>query len=744
MNKKQKSIILFILSLVCVAAMVYVCIFGVNIGGMNRGRVKNIGLGLDLNGGVSVTFETVGETPSQEVLDDTIYKLKLRADAAFASDADVYQEGENRITVEIPDVDDEAAVLESLGNPGSLEFITQYETDNAKVWLTGQDVVNAKEATVTEGEYATPYVVNLQFTEEGQKKFAAATAAATTMADNLLYIVYNGNVVSAPMVTQTINSDSAVVTGMVSLDEAKLLADNISIGSIDVELEVLTSKVVGAKLGEDAIKTSLTAGFIGTLMVMIFMTVVYRVPGFASSIALIAYIALELLAINGFNWVITLPGIAGIILSIGMAVDANIVIFARIKEELATGVTVKSAIKVGFKKATSAIMDGNITTLIAATVLMFLGTGPVKGFAQTLAVGIVVSMITAMVITRALVYLLYNMGFDKVNMYGVAKERKTIDFVGKKKYFITASIMVIVIGLGSLVVNNLRSGSILNFSVEFVGGVSTSVDFEENYSIEEFSETALKDIIKIKGDSDVLVNAIDGSNQYVIRTQELDENVYNDIKAMLVEKYGAIEDSFETVDVSSTISGEMIKNAVIAVSVSVVCILIYIAIRFSNFSFAVGSVCALIHDILIVFGFYALSWITVGNTFIACILTILGYSINATIVVFDRIREYLPEEDDDEEDEYAHAGKPSKKKKDEEVVDIKEITNKSITQTLTRTVYSSFTTLITIVVLYILGVQSIKEFALPLIVGILAGGYSSVCIAGNLWYMMSKKKYEVK
>ncbi len=744
MSKKQKSIIWFVAVLAGIAFMAYVCIFGIEISGMNRGRVKNIGLGLDLNGGVSVTFQTVGEVPSKEVLDDTIYKLKLRADASFDSDADVYQEGDNRITVEIPDVDDEAAVLNSLGNPGSLEFITQYGTDNEKVWLTGQDVVNAKEATISDGNYVTPYIVNMQFTSDGQKKFAEATKAASGMADNRLYIVYNGEIVSAPMVSETINNDSAMITGMASLDEAKLLADNISIGSIDVELEVLTSKVVGAKLGKDAIRTSLTAGFIGTLLVMIFMTVVYRVPGFASAIALVAYILMELLAINGFNWVITLPGIAGIILSIGMAVDANVVIFARIKEELATGVTVKSAIKVGFQKATSAIVDGNITTLIAAIVLMCLGTGPVKGFAQTLAVGIVVSMITAMVITRALVYLLYNMGFDKVSMYGSAKESKIIDFVGKKKYFITASIMVIVIGLGSLVVNNIKNGNVLNFSVEFVGGVSTTVDFEKHYSIEEFSDTALKDIIKLKGDGDVMVNAIDGTNQYVIRTQELDEEIYNSIKDMLVDKYGAIEDSFESVDVSSTISGEMIKNALIAVSVSVVCILIYIAIRFSNFSFAASSVCALIHDILIVLGFYSLSWITVGNTFIACILTILGYSINATIVVFDRIREYLPEEEDeDEEDEYARAGVPLKKKT-VEAVDVKEVVNKSVTQTLTRTLYSSFTTLITIVVLYILGVQSIKEFALPLIVGIVAGGYSSVCIAGNLWYMMSKKKYEVE
>ncbi len=746
MSKKQKSILLFIVSLIGVAALVYVCLFGVTYKGMNKGSAKNIGLGLDLNGGVSVTFEVVGDIPSEEVLNDTVYKLKLRADASFPGvDADVYKEGDNRITVEIPDVDDEEKVLESLGNPGSLEFITELGTENEKVWLTGSDVINAKAINDTEGNYKTPYLVNMEFTEEGQQKFAQATQYASGLVDNMLFIVYNGEVVSAPGVDGQINSSSAVIEGMASTDEAKKLADNICIGSIDLELEVLTSKTVGAKLGADAIETSLLAGTIGTLIVMIFMTIVYRIPGFASSIALVAYIALELLAINGFNWSLTLPGIAGIILSIGMAVDANIVIFARIKEELAMGVEVKSAIKMGFDKATSAIVDGNVTTLIAAVVLMSLGSGPVKGFAQTLAVGIVVSMITAMLVTRILVYLLYYMGFDKVSMYGKAKDVKPIDFVGKRKYFITASVAVILIGLGSLVFNNVRSGHPLNFSVEFVGGVSTTIDFEENYTIDEFNETILKDIIEIKGDSDVLANAIDGTNQYVIRTQELDEEVFNDIKSMLIEKHGAIDGSFDMVDVSSTISGEMLKNAIIAVLVSVACILVYIAFRFSNLSFGASSICALVHDILIVIGFYALSWITVGNTFIACILTILGYSINATIVLFDRIREQLPKEEDEDEDEYARVNVKNKKKVVvEEVVDIREITNKSITQTLTRTLYSSFTTLITIVMLYILGVQSIKEFALPLIVGILAGGYSSVCIAGNLWYMMSKKKYEVK
>lgn len=728
---KQKSIVIFILSIVCTVAMCLVCVYGVNYKGMNKGSAKNITLGLDLQGGVSITFQVVGDTPTDKQMSDTIYKIQLRANE-YSTESEVYQEGDNRITVEIPGEDDAEAVLKKLGNPGSLEFVSDYGKTDEKVWLSGTDVTNAEAMVVTDGSYNTPYVVSLNLSAEGSKKFADATASCI---GESLYIVYDDEVISDPYVSEQINSDSAVITGMASLETAEELAAMIRIGSLDVELETLTSKVVGAKLGEDAISTSLKAALIGTFLVMIFMMIVYRVPGFASAIALVAYIALELLSINGFNWTLTLPGIAGIILSIGMAVDANVIIFARIREELAQSVTVKSAIKIGFQKATSAILDGNITTLIAAIVLMILGSGPVKGFAQTLALGIVLSMFTAMVVTRLLVYCLYYMGFDKVPMYGVAKERKTIDFLKKKNIFIGVSALVILIGLVMLGINHANKGSILNYSVEFKGGVSTTVDFKENYDISEFNDTVLQDIIKIKGNSDVLANAVKGTNQYVIRTQELDESVFNDIKDMLVKDYGAIEESFETVDVSSTISGEMTRDAIIAVIVSVICILIYIAFRFSDIRFASSAVIALVHDILIVLAFYALSWTTVGNTFIACMLTILGYSINATIVIFDRIRENLPPvEYDDDDNPLPIRG----------TVDTYEIANRSITQTLTRTMYSTFTTFITVFVLYILGVPSIKEFALPLIVGILAGGYSSACLTSAIWYMMSKKKYNVK
>ena len=722
--KKSKSSVLFILCVLVIAGLSLLTVFGVTINGMNKGSAKNITLGLELKGGVSVTYEAVGDF-TEEDMKDTVYKLQLRANE-LAAESEVYQEGKNRVTVEIPGATDAEKVLEDLGKPGSLEFITDYGTDNEKVQLTGADVVEAEAGYInsdsnTIGQTSTEYVVSITFGTEAAAKFAEVTKAYL---GKPIYIVYDGEVISYPNVKQAITGGSCTIDGMDSYEEADQLASVLRIGSLKVELNELTSKVVGAKLGDDAISTSLFAGLIGMIIICAFMIFVYRVPGIAASLALILYVPLELLCLNGFDMTLTLPGIAGIILSIGMAVDANVIIFARIKEELAHSTDVHGAIKIGFKKATSAIVDGNVTTFIAALVLMWRGTGPVQGFAQTLAIGIAISMFTAMVVSRALVYLLYHMGAKKVGMYGVYKERKTINFLSKKAICFAISGIVIVAGLVGLAVNQNAKDKALNYSVEFSGGLSTTVEFEEKYSIDEFNDKILPEIIKIAGDSDVIGNEVSGTNEYVIRTKALDASVTTDIHEMLVKDFGAIADSFDEVSVSSTISGEMRNDAIIAVAISVVCMLIYIFIRFKDFGFASSAVIALLHDVLVVLTFYVLSWTTVGNTFIACMLTILGYSINATIVIFDRIRENLASSNGKEE--------------------LKETVNKSITQTLTRTIYSSFTTFVMVAALYVFGVTSIKEFAMPLMVGILCGAYSSVCITGALWYIMVKKRFAKK
>lgn len=720
MNKK-KSIVCFILSIAIIAGLCFVTLFG--IGEEGKGKASHIIQGLDLKGGVSITFEVKDEEFSSEDFQDTVTKMEKRA-YELSDEASVYTEGDNRITVEIPGQNDAQEVLEKLGKPGSLQFVTDIGGENEKVWLEGDDVADAQPATrQNQTTGAVEYLVVLTFKEDAAEVFEQVTGE---FKGKIIYIVYDGNVISSPVVNQQISGGEATITGMSSNEQSEELAAMIRIGSLKLELEEISSKVVGAKLGDDAIKTSLIAGAIGLVLIILFMLATYRIPGLAAGLALICYVALDLLALNAFDITLTLPGIAGVILAIGMAVDANVIIFVRVKEEIANGLEVKSAIKTGFNKATSAIIDGNVTTLIAAAILMYMGTGPIQGFAKTLAFGIVISMFTAMFVTRGLLYCLYGMGFNKASMYGVQKQRKVIDFVGKKGIFLGISGLIIAAGVVVMVLNSQGvigdRETAFNYSVEFQGGVSTSVEFEKNYPITEFNEKILPEIQKIAGDGDVLANAVDGTNEYVIRTKDLGNEIQEEIKDMLVEKFGAIEDKFDESSVSATVSAEMGRNSAIAAILAVVCMLAYIFIRFRDIRFAASAILALVHDILIVVLFYAVSWTTVGNTFIACILTILGYSINATIVVFDRIREKL--------------------KVTEYRKDIKGLVNSAITDTVTRSIYTSLTTFVMVAALYVLGVTSMKEFALPLIVGILAGAYSSVCLAGSLWYAMSKKKYE--
>jgi len=717
---KKKSIILFILGIVVTTLLVLLTVFGVSVAGKNKGSAKNIILGLDLKGGVSITYQAKGDFTDED-FQDTIKKLKLRADE-FSAESDVYQEGKDRITVEIPGEKDAEAVLEKLGKPGSLSFVTDFGAENAKTWISGSDIKSAEgQAQKSSSTGATEYVVAFKLNESAVETFSNVTKEYS---GKILYVVYDGQAISSPSINTQISSGEGVITGMDSLEEAEELASVIRIGSLKVELESLTSKVVSAKLGDDALSTSITAGLIGLLIISLFMIFVYRIPGLAAAISMIVYTALNLLALNGFDMTLTLPGIAGVILSIGMAVDANVIIYARIKEEVAVNSNIKEAINHGFKRATSAIVDGNITTIISALVLMVMGTGTIKGFAQTLIIGIILSMINALVISRIIVNLLYGMGFKAEKYYGKHTERKVFDFLKHRFVFMGISLLIIASGFVVMILSNSGKISsrqdILNYSIEFQGGVSTTVEFEKNYDIAYFNENIKKDIAKIIDDEDVVANAVTGSNQYVIKTKDLSAAKKTEVKEMLVTKYKAIKDSIEEVNVSATTSSEMRTDAIISVIIALILILIYIFIRFKNLGFATAAIIALFHDVVIVFMYYVFSWTSVGNTFIACMLTIVGYSINSTIVIFDRIRENI--------------------KMSGENYDKKEIINKSITQTLTRSIYTTLTTFVMVFALYILGVTAIKEFAMPLIVGVLAGCYGSVCLTGALWYMMSNKK----
>ncbi|MBQ7562588.1 MAG: protein translocase subunit SecD [Lachnospiraceae bacterium] len=743
--KKRNGIIVLAVFCVCTILLGLMVVFGV--GTEKTGAAQNVKLGLDLAGGVSITYQAVGEeAPSAADMSDTIYKLQKRVEG-YSTESQVYKEGDDRISIEIPGVEDANAVLEDLGKPGSLYFIKQYDPDHnenysmngytpsgrpnytlaksieeleaeGSIVLTGTDVKTAQAGSTTNDMGNNEYVVELTLNDEGAKKFADATTEAVVNHDSIM-IYYDNEAVSVPTVQSAITGGQAQITGMGSFEEAENLASTIRIGGLKLELEELRSNVVGAQLGSEAISTSLKAGAIGFALVVIFMIAVYLVPGLCAALALCLYIIIVMLFIVLFDVTLTLPGIAGIILSVGMAVDANVITFARIREEIADGKSVRSAIKLGYEKALSAIIDGNVTTLIAAVVLGVLGTGSIKGFAATLAIGIVVSMFTALVVTKALMNALFELGVKDEKFYGKAKPRKNIDFLGKQKLFIGISVAVIAIGLVVMIINGAGGKHPLNYSLEFLGGTSTNVPFNEDMPLEKIDSDVVPLIEKITGDANVQAQKVAGSNEVIFKTRTLTAEERTAFSDSMVENFEVEAEKITAETISSTISSEMKSDAVVAILISIICMLLYIWFRFKDVRFGASSVMALAHDVLVVLAFYAVTRTSVGSTFIACMLTIVGYSINATVVIFDRIRESL-----------------RAKAKDDS---LEELVNASVNQTLSRSIFTSLTTFIMVFVLFIMGVSSIREFSLPLMAGIICGCYSSVCLASTFWYLLTTK-----
>lgn len=751
---KVKGTIKFIIALAVTAFLGWIAICG--IGADSWGSASGVRLGLDLAGGVSITYRTVKEDPTDDEMADTVYKMQKRAES-FSTESEVYPEGSNRITVAIPDVTDADAVLADLGDAGNIYFVYgmsrenniqnievnydavrgEYTYDlllpleeiiaNGDVVIDGSDVAGASPNVYQDNLKGAQYVVVLNLNERGRQKFADATkycySYENSVSDDAFYrnriaIVYDGKVVSAPGVAAVIDGGDATISGQKDINEAKQLATTIRIGALPLELSVLRYYVEGAKLGAEALDSSLIAGVIGFALIIIFMIVLFRVPGAAASIALVFYVALMIISLNIFGVTLTLPGVAGIILSIGMAVDANVIIFTRIKEELATGKTVRSSIKIGFSKALSAIVDGNITTIIAAVVLYLMGSGTVKGFAQTLGIGIVLSMITALSVTKFILTSMFEMGCRSVKCYGTKKPRKAIGFTSRFNKFGIIAGAAIAAGIVMVIINCATIGAPFNYGLDFAGGTATSITMNStpDASIRPEVEALVADTIGMS--SEVAIAA--SENMVTIKTKELSTEQRAQLTDALTARYGVEKEMITTTSVGSAVSSEMKRDALVAVIVATVCMLIYIWFRFRNFSFAASAVLALIHDVLIVLAVYAFlrSFISVGNTFIACILTIVGYSINATIVIFDRIRE--------NNKEVAYKMTPA------------QIVDMSVTQTLSRSINTSLTTFLAIAVLAVMGVSSVREFAIPLIAGIACGAFSSVCLTGNLWNVLQR------
>jgi SecD/SecF fusion protein len=708
----------------------------------NKAESEGIKLGLDLSGGVSITYRIVDDNPSSKDIDDTVAKLEERAES-YSTEYAVYQVGDDRITVEIPGVYDANAVLEDLGSPGTLYFITQTDSDgnsnysydstegnyvlskdidtllaDGSIILSGSDVKSANAAYQTNSTTkAQSPVVELAFTDEAAEIFGEATTSAYENSESI-GIYYDDHFISVPSVNAAITDGQCIIEGQSSYEEAEQLATFIRVGAINLELEELESSVQGAQLGGQALTSSVKAGLIGLILVMLYMIFNYSLSGVVASVGLAIYTTIVIALIYLFEITLTLPGIAGVILGIGMAVDANVIIISRMREEVASGKAVLTSIKEGYKKAMSAILDGQVTTFIAALVLMWLGSGTVKGFSYTLIISIVVSLFTSLVVSRFLNLALYAVGLRSEKFYGRAKETKTIDFMKNRMKWIAISLVVILAGFVGMIGYSASGQRALNYSLEFIGGTSISADFGKDYTVDEVEADIVPEVAEVIGDNAIQASTVSGSNVVTLKTRTLTLEEREAVNEMLVEKFDVDESTVESESIGSTISNEMRKNAILAVLVACIFMLFYIWFRFKDIRFAGSAILALAHDVLVVLTAYALIRISVGNTFIACMLTIVGYSINDTIVIFDRIRENM------------HG---IKKQTPESLA---EVVNRSLTQTLTRSINTSITTIIMVLLLFILGVSSIREFALPLMVGLISGTYSSIFIAASLWYNM--------
>ena len=686
---------------------------------------NGIRLGLDLVGGSRIVYEAeIPDGYNQANLADDMNSvqkvIRQRLTDKGFTEATVTLTGDNRVTVEIPQITNPEEAVQTLGTTAQLTFIDA----DGKEWLTGSDI---KKATYgygrpTGNEVTDVHYVQVQFTSEGQKKFAEATGniAARTDGTNIMAIVMDNQVISSPSVSSQIDSDSCVISGSFTRDSASELADLINAGQIPFSLKQVELRSVGPQLGADAMRTSLIAGAIGIALVMLFMLIVYRIPGLVASIALCFYMVLEALIFSLVRVNLSLPGIAGIILSIGMAVDANVIIFERVKEELKNGKTVKSAIDSGFKRAFTAILDSNITTLIACAVLFFLGTGTIVGFATTLGIGVIVSMFTALTVTHFLLNRMVDFRVRNPKAYGLrdreaGKQRFAI--LKNFKIFGGISALLVVTGLVALILLPFGK-NLFNLSIDFAGG--TEMEFNMHTEVTQDVQTEVSGLFKDATgvDASSVTSSGDGNEDVLIRSTSITSEQRAAVIDKMLEKYSLADtDILNNNDVSASVGSDLQRSAVICSVLAIVLMMLYITFRFEMTS-GMAAVCCLMHDLLIMLSVYVWLQIPLDSNFIAAALTILGYSINASIIVFDRVRENL---------------RTARRE------DFASVAERSVWQTMGRTINTTLTTLFTIGMVFILGVPSLKQFTLPLIVGILAGGWSSVLLSCSLWNVFRKK-----
>ncbi|MDY4748352.1 MAG: protein translocase subunit SecF [Candidatus Fimisoma sp.] len=638
------------------------------------------------------------------------------------AESSVTIEGEKRIRVEIPGAENAEEAISAVGKTAQLQFLLA----DGSVVLDGSHVKDAQIST--DGSY---YKILLEFDSEGASLFEEGTRKAynrevTSVIDevtsNQIAIVLDDEIIVHPDVKSVISGGNCEITGRYTKEEASTTAALIRGGALPVDLVEVQTSVQSATIGADALDKSIVAGAIGMLLVFILMIAYFGMLGIVADIALMLYVALFIWSMSAFNVVMTLPGIAALILSIGMAVDANVIIFTRIKEEICAGKSIRVAVNAGFKNALKTVLDAQITTLIAAVVLYEVGTTSVKGFALTLMIGIVISIFTAVIITQLFISLLAeSKKFAKNKYFGVKEDgtpkqflHKSFSFIKNRKIFYIISAVIIILGMGMSLVRGL------NYGIDFTGGTMIQVDMHKEVPISE-----VEDAIDEFNLDPSIIYAGENNTQVVIKTIEsLDNEKRAEVVDALGESFGVTEeDVLASEQFGPSVGDELKKNAVKAVVIASIGMLIYIIFRFKSWKYGFSAVVGVAHDVLMVIAFYGIFGFTVNNPFIAAILTLVGYSINDTIVIFDRIRE-----------------NKQLYKKDGSEVNI----DRSINSTLNRTIMTSLTTLVVMIPLCIMVSASIREFIIPLMAGVIVGCYSSIFVCSPLYYDLCRSGEESK
>ncbi|MFJ7847223.1 protein translocase subunit SecDF [Peribacillus sp. NPDC097206] len=733
MVKRSRIVAFFLIVLLIAAAM----------GTTSKGILGNIKLGLDLQGGFEVLYEVkplAGEKITQDVLSSTASALDRRVNVLGVNEPIIQIEGNDRIRVQLAGIQDQNNAREILSTQAKLSF----RDYNDKEMMTGADLKEggAKQTFQDNKPVVEVTLKDANKFKEITEKISSMESPTNVLAiwldfeegkDSIKKVDSQDNMISAPAVSEVFSTNKVFITGQFTVEEAKELAGLLNAGALPVDLKEVYSTSVGAQFGEGALNDTIFAGIIGIALIFIFMLVYYRFPGFIAIVTLSIYIFLTLLVFDWMNAVLTLPGIAALVLGVGMAVDANIITYERIRDELKLGRSVKAAYTEGTKNSLGTIMDANLTTLLAAAVLFFYGTSSVKGFATTLIISILMSFVTAVYGTRLFMSLWVKSGFldkrkswfgvkkkyihnlsEKIDLMSLPTRFDKIDFVKHRKVFYSISIGVTLIGIIFLFVFRL------NLGIDFTSGTRIEIASKEALTTEQIKTEMDKFDIEAK---DIRLAGTDDKNAVVRTVGVLDKQEIAELKDHFKKDYGA-EPNVSTV--SPTVGKELAKNAMIALLIASLGIILYVSVRF-EWRMALPAVVALIHDAFFIITIFSLLRLEVDITFIAAVLTIVGYSINDTIVTFDRIRENL---------------RFSRKVKT--VEELENIANISIRQTLTRSINTVLTVLVTVVALAIFGSEAIRNFSIALFIGLLCGVYSSLLIASQFWLDLKIKELKKK